>query len=80
MNTNGFKMFDSANYSSTDLIFKDSTVELVALGDKDTYEEFLGQEYLEAIKAITCDNGVGVMQGSVVMMMVSVLVALCNYL
>ena len=47
-------MFDSSNYEGSNLLFKDSTLELVAAGDKDTYQKWLGDEYLEALEALQC--------------------------
>ena len=57
-----FKMFDSSNYNGTNLLFKDSTKSLVAAGDKDTYQKWLGDEYLKALEALECKgktNGSG---------------------
>ncbi|XP_036377519.1 melanotransferrin [Megalops cyprinoides] len=50
----GFRMYDSSQYTGTDLIFKDSTVKMIAVGDKKTYEEWLGQSYMESLQAIEC--------------------------
>ena len=47
-------MFKSDDCSGSNLLFKDSTIELVAAGDKDTYQKWLGDEYYKAVEAITC--------------------------
>ncbi|XP_071964281.1 melanotransferrin-like [Antedon mediterranea] len=49
-----FKIFDSADYSGKDLIFKDSTIKLVDVGEKNTYQKWAGQEYLKSYEAVTC--------------------------
>uniref|UniRef100_A0A096NBH9 Melanotransferrin n=1 Tax=Papio anubis TaxID=9555 RepID=A0A096NBH9_PAPAN len=49
-----FQMFSSEAYGQKDLLFKDSTLELVPIATQ-TYEAWLGQEYLHAMKGLLCD-------------------------
>ena len=54
-----FTLFDSAKYGKKDLLFKDSTVELVDVSNN-TYEEFLGEDYMNVIKGLSdCGEGNG---------------------
>lgn len=47
-------MFSSKAYGQKDLLFKDSTSELVPIATQ-TYEAWLGREYLHAMKGLLCD-------------------------
>ncbi|XP_038671910.1 melanotransferrin-like [Scyliorhinus canicula] len=55
-NLNGFKMFNSSDYGGSDLLFKDSTEKIISVGEKITYEDWLGKNYLEAMKRIECSG------------------------
>jgi melanoma-associated antigen p97 len=49
-----FQMFSSEAYGQKNLLFKDSTSELVPIATQ-TYEAWLGHEYLHAMKGLLCD-------------------------
>ncbi|NXI61354.1 TRFM protein, partial [Anseranas semipalmata] len=49
-----FQMFDSTAYGAQNLMFRDSTTELVAITSQN-YRTWLGDEYLHAVEALSCD-------------------------
>lgn len=49
-----FQMFSSKAYGQKNLLFKDSTLELVPIATQN-YEAWLGREYLHAMKGLLCD-------------------------
>lgn len=51
-----FSMFDSSKYGGTDLIFKDSTIKLVSVGEKTTYEKWLGESYTASLQKMDCSG------------------------
>ncbi|XP_078062501.1 melanotransferrin [Mustelus asterias] len=55
-NPNGFEMFNSSAYGGSDLLFKDSTERIISVGEKNTYEDWLGKNYLETVKSIECSG------------------------
>ncbi|XP_071485695.1 melanotransferrin-like [Diadema antillarum] len=51
-----FKMFDSADFGGSNLLFKDSTKHLSDVGDRDEYDTWLGADYLGNLDALNCVN------------------------
>ena len=51
-NSSMFQLFESSKYSGSDLLFKDSTKKLVDVGEKDTYQKWLGDDYLKDLEAL----------------------------
>ncbi|CAH2247842.1 melanotransferrin isoform X2 [Pelobates cultripes] len=49
-----FKMFDSSTYGGSNLLFKDSTLELRPIFSQ-TYQAWLGDEFLQAMWGINCN-------------------------
>ena len=48
-----FQLFKSTKYNNgKDLLFKDSTKKLVDVGDKNTYQLWLGQSYIDDLDAL----------------------------
>ncbi|XP_068939366.1 melanotransferrin isoform X2 [Petaurus breviceps papuanus] len=60
-NKNGFRMFDSSDYRGQDLLFQDSTEQLVPVREKTSYTAWLGQDYvasLEGLQSLQCSGAV----------------------
>ena len=52
-NSSMFQLFESFKYmNGRDLLFKDSAKKLVDVGEKDTYQKWLGYEYLNDLEAL----------------------------
>ena len=53
-----FQLFNSTKYGGANLLFKDSSTELVGISkDKRTYKGYLGDDYVKDIEALkTCDT------------------------
>ncbi|XP_036303238.1 melanotransferrin [Pipistrellus kuhlii] len=51
-NKNGFKMFDSTDYHGQDLLFRDATVRAAPVGERTTYLDWLGPDYVAALEGM----------------------------
>ena len=53
-----FQLFNSTKYGGANLLFKDSTTELVSISkDNRTYQGFLGDDYVKDLQALkSCDD------------------------
>lgn len=45
-------MFDSSDYHGQDLLFKDATIRAVPVGEKTTYLDWLGPDYVAALEGM----------------------------
>ena len=53
-----FQLFNSTKYGGANLLFKDSTTQLVSISkDKRTYQGFLSDDYVKDVEALkSCDD------------------------
>lgn len=51
-NPNDFQMFNSTAYQGKDLLFKDSTVRLVDIGEKNIYDKWMTKQYQDELNAL----------------------------
>ncbi|XP_043926652.1 melanotransferrin isoform X2 [Protopterus annectens] len=63
-NIYNFSMFDSSKYNGSDLIFKDSTIKIVSVGGKTTYEKWLGEQYTKILQQLDCSGAKAVMKST----------------
>ena len=79
-NSNMFQLFNSSKYGGNDLLFKDSTKKLVDVGEKNTYQKWLGEDYLGDLEALdgcpTAGGNINKLQ-SLVAMISAFIAALC---
>lgn len=52
-NSHLFQMFNSSAYGGKDLLFKDSTVKLIDVKEKNSTEAWLGQKYFNALRTLS---------------------------
>ena len=84
-NSSMFQLFESFKYmNGSDLLFKDSTKKLVDVGDKNTYQKWLGETYLKDLEALNACPPTGPSSGgninnlqSLVAMISAFIAALC---
>ena len=56
-NSSMFQLFNSSKYDGRDLLFKDSTKRLVAVGERNSYQRWLGEDYLKDLEVLVSCPG-----------------------
>ncbi|KAJ8279621.1 hypothetical protein COCON_G00066870 [Conger conger] len=75
----GFRMFDSSKYGGADYIFKDSTKKMIGVADKKTYQDWLGQSYIQSLQVLDCPSSATALS-SVSLVLVALLSSLLTVL